>query len=142
MKKLPLVRWQYSGAHHDVVKGIGLTTLLWTQDGSTDHIPVEYYGTSNTNLTAADVERIYGKRWQIEEYHRGLKQQCGLAKCQARTSHSQRNHIWCAIHAFVILELHRKKTGTTWQEAKRSIARQAVQRYLLNPRYGMVMASA
>lgn len=251
MQKLGLARWQYSGAHHDVVQGIGLTTLLWTHDRNQDHIPVdyrlydpdtdgktknqhfqemaktaawrgftpeyvlfdswytslenlktvralgwhwmgqmrknrivstepheqtnlenidipaggrhvhlrgyglikvfksvandgrvEYYGTSNTNLTAADVERIYGNRWQIEEYHRGLKQQCGIAKCQARTDRSQRNHIWAAIHAFVILELHRKTTGMTWQEAKRSIARQAVQQYLLNPRYGMEMASA
>lgn len=251
MQKLGLARWQYSGAHHDVVKGIGLTTLLWTQESNQDHIPVdyrlydpdtdgktknqhfqemaktaawrgftpeyvlfdswytslenlktvralgwhwmgqmrknrivstgpheqtnleniiipaegrqvhlrgyglikvfksaandsrvEYYGTSNTNLTAADVERIYGNRWQIEEYHRGLKQQCGIAKCQARTNRSQRNHIWASIHAFVILELNRKATGMSWQEAKRSIVRHAVQQYLLKPRYGMVLASA
>jgi len=251
MEQLGLARWQYSGAHHDIVKGIGLTSLLWTGSNSDDHIPVdyrlydpdtdgktknqhfqemaktasfrgfkpeyvlfdswytsldnlklvrklgwqwlgglrknrvvstgpqqqtnlekldipvngrivhlrgygqikvfksaptdgrvEYYGTSNLNLTAADVERIYGKRWQIEEYHRGLKQQCGIAKCQARTDRSQRNHIWAAIHAFVILELHRKATNTSWQEAKRAIVRHAVRDYLLKPRYGMSMASA
>jgi len=38
--KIELVRWQYSGLHHDVVKGIGLITLLWT-DGE-KHIPVDF----------------------------------------------------------------------------------------------------
>jgi len=251
MQQLGLAHWQYSGAHHDIVKGIGLTSLLWTGTSNSDHLPVDYrlydpatdgktknqhfqemaktasfrglspeyvlfdswytsldnlklvrqlgwqwlgglrknrvvstgphqqtnlekldippegkvvhlrgygqikvfksvsndrrvdyYGTSNLNLTMSDVERIYGKRWQIEEYHRGLKQQCGIAKCQARTDRSQRNHIWASIHAFVILELNRKDTGISWQEAKRSVVRHAVQQYLLQPRYEMRMATA
>ena len=29
-KKMSLAKWQYSGTHHDVVFGIGLTTLLWS----------------------------------------------------------------------------------------------------------------
>ena len=40
-KKGDLIRWQYSGTHHDVVKGIGLETLLWTNDNN-EHIPVDY----------------------------------------------------------------------------------------------------
>lgn len=103
---------------------------------------VEYYATSNLTLTASDVKRIYSKRWQIEEYHRGLKQQCGVAKCQARKERSQRNHVWCSIHTFLLLELHRLKTNITWQQAKLSIARDAIQQYLLNPRFAMQMATA
>lgn len=250
-KDLDLARWQYSGTHHDVVKGIGLASLLWTSTDGTEHLPVDYrlynptadgksknqhlqdmlyvaanrgfepeyvlmdswytsldnlktcrklgwhwmgqlrknrivspqphqqtnlekidispegtkvylkgygfikvfktasehgrvdyYGTSNLDLTASDVERVYGKRWQIEEYHRGLKQQCGIAKCQARTDRSQRNHIWCAIHSFLLLEIHRLNTGVTWQQAKLSIVRDAIQQYLLDPRFNLKLATA
>ncbi len=33
------------------------------------------------------------KGWLIEDYHRGIKQFCGVEKCQARTEKAQRNHI-------------------------------------------------
>jgi hypothetical protein len=39
-QKMELVRWQWSGLHHDVVKGIGLITLLWS-DG-VNHVPVDF----------------------------------------------------------------------------------------------------
>ena len=39
-EKMELVRWQWSGTHHDVVKGIGVITLLWT-DGN-QHLPVDF----------------------------------------------------------------------------------------------------
>lgn len=247
---IQLVKWQYSGTHHDVVKGIGLETLLWTKDGD-EHIPVdyrvyhpqsdgktknehfremirlahyrnftpayvlidtwytsldnlkyldsfswkwiaplqknriistapkqycrieeldipeqglvvhlkaygfvkvfkevsktgdvEYRGTNDLNLSKLDVKSIYAKRWKIEEYHRGLKQETGIAKCQSRLQRSQRNHIWCSIHAFLILELHRMKTNISWQEAKLSIAREAIRQYLLNPRYQFNLSTA
>ena len=41
-KEINLSRWQYSGVHHDVVFGIGLTTLLWTGNDSAEHIPVDF----------------------------------------------------------------------------------------------------
>lgn len=102
----------------------------------------EYYATNDLNLTSSDVERIYSKRWKIEEYHRGLKQQCGIAKCQARKARAQRNHIWCSIHAFLVLEMHRIKTGISWNEAKLSIARDAIQQYLLAPRFHFAFSTA
>lgn len=249
-KNIDLVHWQYSGSHKKVVRGIGLTNLLWTNnfdyhiptdfrlydkntDGKTknDHfqkmlisakkrgfkpkyvlfdswyaslenlkmiarfswkwitklkknrivsiephkpqpleelsIPekglkvhlrgygfikvfkkvskdrdVEYYATNDINLSKSDVERIYSRRWKIEEYHQGLKQQCGISKCQARKARTQRNHIWCSIHAFIALEIHRIKTGITWQEAKLSIARDAIQQYLLAPRFNFKFSTA
>lgn len=42
-KGIGLAKWQYSGTHHDVVFGIGLTTLLWTGGKDADeHIPVDF----------------------------------------------------------------------------------------------------
>jgi putative transposase len=247
---MDLTHWQYSGARHDVVKGIGLESLLWTNDFD-HHIPVDfriydkdsdgktknnhfqemlllakhrgfnpshvlfdswyatldnlkfldklfwkwitqlpknrlvslephkhqqleelnipnegltvhlkgyglikvfkqvsdernfgYYATNDFNLSKSDVERIYSRRWKIEEYHQGLKQQCGVSKCQSRKARNQRNHIWCSIHAFLTLELHRIKHGTTWHEAKLSIARSAIYQYLLAPRFTFEFATA
>lgn len=103
---------------------------------------IEYFATNDINLTMSDVERIYSRRWKVEEYHQGLKQQCGIAKCQARKQRSLRNHIWCSIHAFVSLEIHRINTGTTWQEAKLSITREAIYKYLLAPRYEFAFSTA
>lgn len=42
-EKIGLAKWQYSGAHHSVVFGIGLVTLLWTGGSKLDeHIPVDF----------------------------------------------------------------------------------------------------
>ena len=39
-KRMELVRWQWSGRHGRVVKGISLTTLLWSAGDK--HIPSDY----------------------------------------------------------------------------------------------------
>ena len=52
--------------------------------------------------------------WGIEQYHRGLKQHWGVERAQVRATRAQRNHIACAIRAFVRLEVHRVRTGISW----------------------------
>jgi hypothetical protein len=79
--------------------------------------------------------------WSIEEYHRGLKQFTGVERCQVRAERGQRNHIGCAIRAFVRLEYHRFTTGVSWFEAKWSIVREAVRRYLEQPLYRLPHSS-
>ncbi len=73
--------------------------------------------------------------WSIEEYHRGLKQFTGVERCQVRSARGQRNHIGCALRAFVRLEYHRFTTGVSWFTAKWTIIRDAVRRYLKRPTY-------
>ena len=45
-------------------------------------------------------------RWQVEEFHRELKQLTGSAKCQCRKARSQRNHLACCYHAWLSLKVH------------------------------------
>jgi hypothetical protein len=71
--------------------------------------------------------------WQIEVYHRGLKQFTGVERAQYRLEVSQRNHISLAIRAFVRLEVHRLRTGVSWFEAKTGIIRSAMRLYLVHP---------
>lgn len=196
-RKIELVRYQYSGAEHDIIRGIGMLNFLWIdnngevcpmdfriyepkEDGKTKnehfremlklakrrgvnpevvvadswyssldnvkcirdlewnwviglrknrvvnrgqnlgnlHIPDEglkvhlrgygwiyvfrfeakngrtdYFGTNIENPTRELVESLVKKRWEIEVFHRELKQTCGLECCQAYTSRAQRNHI-------------------------------------------------
>lgn len=75
--------------------------------------------------------------WAIEEYHRGLKQCCGVERAQVRAGRAQRNHIGLAIRAFLRLELYWFATGISWYEAKLSIVRDAIRTYLSAPRYSL-----
>ena len=71
----------------------------------------------------------------IEQYHRGIKQFCGIERCQARAARAQRNHIGLAIRAFLRLEWCSLRTGHSWQNLKTAIIREAVRAYLANPLY-------
>jgi hypothetical protein len=78
--------------------------------------------------------------WHIEEYHRGLKQFCGVERAQHRLAVAQRNHIGFALRAFLRLECHRLRTGLSWFEAKTSIVREAIRSYLAQPTYQLSTA--
>lgn len=232
-EKIELVRWQWSGTHHDVVKGIGVITLLWTDserhvpvdfrvydpdgDGKTKNqhfrdmvdtaiergfkpacilfdswysslenlkklrkkglrwltqlkknrlvdcherledkvIPntglrthlkgygfirvfqtdtpksvVKYWATSEDDLTEEEFDRLRRIRWRIENYHRGLKQHCGVSRCQSRNRTSQITHIAASIPTFLKLEITRLTQKISWHEQKQKITRQAITHYL------------
>jgi putative transposase len=44
---------------------------------------------------------LANKSWKIEEYRRGIKQLCGMEKCQARKKESQREHVMLSLRAFL-----------------------------------------
>lgn len=95
----------------------------------------DYWATNDLATDALQRLRWAELSWGIEEYHRGLKQHCGVQGCQVRYARAQRNHLGCAIRAFVRLEWHRFTTGTSWFEAKMRIIRSAVRDYLAHPLY-------
>lgn len=95
----------------------------------------EYWATNDLATDALQRLRRAELSWGIEEYHRGLKQCCGVEGCQVRYARAQRNHLGCAIRAFVRLEWHRFTTGMSWFEAKTRIIRSAVRDYLAHPLY-------
>ena len=230
-QKIELVRWQYSGTEHDIIRGIGMLNFLWVdrdnqvcpmdfriwepqEDGYTknDHfremlkeakrrevnpeavvadswyssldnvkcirdlgwtwvmglkknrivnkgeslenldIPNEgmkvhlrgygwicvfrfaasngrtdYYGTNMESPTRQDIEALMRKRWEIEVFHRELKQTCGLQNCRARTSRAQRNHIGFSVLGWVKSAEVRRKFNLSfyqqqWNTVKAAIA--------------------
>ena len=109
------------------LKGYGMIQVfrIDTPDGDT-----EYWATDRLTMTPVEREVEAGKVWTIEVYHRGLKQFCGVERCQARSARAQRNHIGWAVRAFLRLEHHRIRTGMSWFETKMEIIRSALQLYL------------
>ncbi len=93
----------------------------------------EYWATSQLNMTLEACAFYALDAWQIEVYHRGLKQNTGIERGQFRLENAQKNHIALAIRAFVRLEVYRLKTDRSWFEAKQIIIRQAIRAYLKNP---------
>jgi putative transposase len=96
---------------------------------------IEYWATNNLKMNELNRLSLSEKGWLIEEYHRGIKQFCGVERCQARTEKAQRNHILFSLRAFLRIERFCLQTGLTWFEAKISIVREAVKAYLRYPKY-------
>ena len=232
-QKIELVRWQYSGDEHDIIRGIGMLNFLWVDQGNNvcpmdfriwepkedgytknDHfremlkaakrkgvkpmavvadswyssldnvkcvrdlgwnwliglkknrivnrgenlekliIPesglkvhlrgygwiwvfrfvakngrTDYWGTNMESPSKNDVVSLVRKRWQIEVFHRELKQTCGLECSQSRTSRSQRNHIVLSVLSWIKKADVRRKYNLTlyqqkWDTIKSAISHQ------------------
>jgi putative transposase len=96
---------------------------------------IEYWATNDLEMDELTRRVIAERCWAIENYHRGLKQCCGVERAQVRAGRAQRNHIGLAIRAFLRLEHHFDTTGVRWYEAKARIVREAVRAYIANPMY-------
>lgn len=103
---------------------------------------VEYWATSRLDMTVEEAAFYALDAWQIEVYHRGLKQFTGIERCQHRNETPQRNHLGLAIRAFVRLEAHRLQSGQSWFETKLSIIREALRTYLADPQFTLSYPTA
>ncbi len=94
------------------LEGVDFPLLLVKQvfaneDGSTGLL---YLVTSDTTLSYDDITTIYQKRWNVEPYHKSLKQNASLEKSPTQTVTTQTNHFFAALCAFIKLEMLK---GTT-----------------------------
>jgi len=96
---------------------------------------IEYWATNDLQMTELTRLKFGQFAWMIETYHRGIKQFCGIERCQVRSETAQRNHIELALRAFLRLEYHSFVKGVSWFKAKTSIIHEAVRAYLANPVY-------
>jgi DDE superfamily endonuclease len=93
----------------------------------------EYWATNDLEMDEGTRLMNAELGFAIENYHRDLKQNCGVEKCQARSERAQRNHIGMAIRAFLRLEWHHFTTGISGFLAKTDIIIEAMRRYLAAP---------
>ena len=89
------------------LEGVQFALLLVKQvftneDGSTG---ILYLVTSDTTLDGNGITAIYQKRWNVEPYHKSLKQNASLEKSPTQTVVTQTNHFFAALCGYIKLEL-------------------------------------
>lgn len=81
--------------------------VFTNEDGSCG---VLYLVSSATTLSFDDLTTTYQKRWQVECYHKSLKQNVSLEKSPTQTETTQTNHFFAALCGFLKLERLKGKT--------------------------------
>jgi hypothetical protein len=94
------------------LKGVEFALLLVTQvfmneDGTTG---ILYLVTSDTTLSGKEITAIYQKRWNVEPYHKSLKQNVSLEKSPTHTVRTQTNHFFASLCGYIKLESVKGKT--------------------------------
>lgn len=100
------LEWEEGQVLTGYLKGMNMPVQITRQiftneDGSTG---ILYLVTSDLTLGCADIATIYQKRWKVEEYHKSIKSNLGLAKSPTKTVITQMNHFFVASYAYVKLE--------------------------------------
>lgn len=111
------------------LQGVDFALLLAKQvfvneDGS---IGIMYLVTSDTTQSYEDMVCIYRKRWNVEPYHKSLKQNASLEKSPTRTVVTQTNHFFAALCSYIKLELLRTTTKLNHFALKSKLYMQALQ---------------
>ena len=75
----------------------------------TDYLATKDLSQSSTNV----VKEVCKVRWEIEDFHREIKQISGIESCQCRKARLQINHIACAMLGWIRLKNLTYKTGQT-----------------------------
>ena len=81
--------------------------VFTNEDGSTG---IQYLVTSDTTLDGNGITTIHQKRWNVEPYHKSLKQNASLEKSPTQTVATQTNHFFAALCGYIKLELLKGNT--------------------------------
>jgi hypothetical protein len=111
------------------LEGVEFALLLVKQvftneDGSTG---IQYLVTSDTTLDGNGITAIYQKRWNVEPYHKSLKQNASLEKSPTQTVVTQTNHFFAALCGYIKLELLKGDTKLNHFAFKSKLYLRAIQ---------------
>jgi len=71
-----------------------------------------YLISTDTTLSIDQMTTIYQRRWNVEIYHKSLKQNVSLAKSPTQTEKTQTNHFFAALCGYIKLEMLKVETKT------------------------------
>jgi len=105
------------------LRGYGFISVFRfeTKNGHT-----RYFGTNMESPTKENILSLVHDRWEIEVFHRELKQTCGLECSQARTSRSQRNHIVLSVLSWIKKANVRRIQNISFYQQKWNIIRNSI----------------
>ncbi len=98
--------------------------IFVNEDGSSG---VQYLVSSDTTLGSEDITTIYRTRWNVEPYHKSLKQNASLEKSPTHTVTTQTNHVFGALCGYIKLELLKGRTKLNHFALKSKLYLRAVQ---------------
>jgi hypothetical protein len=81
--------------------------IFTNEDGSTG---ILYLVSSDTTLDYNRMTTSYQRRWQVECYHKSLKQNVSLSKSPTQTERTQQNHLFAALCGYAKLEMLKVET--------------------------------
>lgn len=82
--------------------------IFKNEDGSEG---IQYLVTDDKTLDGPGLFNIYKKRWNIEPYHKSLKQNVSLERSPTQTVRSQTNHFFSSLCGYIKLELMKVSTN-------------------------------
>jgi hypothetical protein len=86
------------------------------------------------SLTKVDFDRMHDAHWSVERFHRAIKQVCNIERFQVRNENPIKNHIFCALKAFVHLEFMRfNKAISHWYEIRRDLYLDTIRNFITGP---------
>jgi hypothetical protein len=75
-------------------------------------VGVLYLVSSDLDLPYDGITTLYGKRWNVETYHKSLNQNASLSLSTTKTVTTQSNHLFAALCAYIKLEMLKITTRT------------------------------
>jgi DDE superfamily endonuclease len=111
------------------LEGVEFALLLIKQvfTNEDDSTGIQYLVTSDTALDGNGIATIYQKRWNVEPYHKSLKQNASLEKSPTQTVITQTNHFFAALCGYIKLELLKSDTKLNHFALKSKLYLHAVQ---------------
>ena len=104
---------------------------LVATNGDIDWVITNDLDSSSTVQVAQDANDV---RWEVEQFHRELKQLTGSEKCQCRKQRSQRNHLACCYHAWLSMRVKALELQKTIYQVKTDLFTDYLRAELCSPR--------
>ena len=76
-------------------------------------------------------KNIHSIHWNIEQFHRAIKQLCNIEKFQVRKTQAVATHIFCSYLSYIKLELARSKNLiVNWYQVKKELFTDVIRKFI------------
>ncbi len=111
---------------------------LVATNGDIDWVITNDLDSTHTAQVAQEANDV---RWEIEQFHRELKQLTGSEKCQCRKQRAQRNHLACCYHAWLTMKVKAIELEKTIYQVKADLLTDYLRAELRSPRIPALQVS-
>lgn len=90
-----------------------------------------YWRADDQVATLEDFEKGHAQHWAIETFHRAIKQCCNAERFLVRSKKAVQNHLFCALYAFVKLEvLVRQQIYHNWYALQQQMEQDIIRTFI------------